>query len=358
MKLRTLSSRCPIGLDVGGHSIKAVQLRPGPGRKTLHAALSLGRTNPGEPFTAEEAGRLVDVLGRRGFAGRQVVLVIPANTALTGVLTLPPRSSGAPLAQIAASELARAHRREPHELEVAFWELPQPARAAEGTHVMAAGCSHEDADRWLNALECVGLDVVALDTQGWAIARASAAMTPQSSGMVAAVDIGWDSATLVLLHQTTVVYERNLNGCGVKPLIQAIGHDQQLAPEVVDYLLYDLGLDAETRGKEGDRKLSMKVRGYVQSLFDQLEQELQLAMGYAQHQYPQAPVQQVLLVGGGAAIAGLSSQLAQSLETAVEVVSPKRLFDCPAPLAEQASHPALTVAAGLAMVDMVQEAAA
>src|SRR5690606_26804280 len=127
----------PIGIDVGARSIKAAQLGRAGRAWGVRTLARLTRSTPGLPGAAE-AVRLADSLGRLGFQGRRVVLAVPEDRLLTSVFELPPRSSGAPLEQMAIMELARSVRRDARSLEAACWEVPAPTRAGAGTHLMAA----------------------------------------------------------------------------------------------------------------------------------------------------------------------------------------------------------------------------
>src|SRR5687768_2050813 len=100
--------RSPIGIDVGGRAVKAVQLQRGPAGWRVAAAAAVPRVPaerkhagtptapaaaaaPGDAApapadqgmaaitapSAAELNRLYDTLERQGFAGRQVVLAVP-----------------------------------------------------------------------------------------------------------------------------------------------------------------------------------------------------------------------------------------------------------------------------------------
>ena len=60
----------------------------------------------------------------------------------------------------------------PDAMQTDLWDLPQPARGREGTHVMVAACEHEHADALLALFDQHGLDVVGLDCHAWALLRA------------------------------------------------------------------------------------------------------------------------------------------------------------------------------------------
>ncbi|MCC6682985.1 MAG: pilus assembly protein PilM [Phycisphaeraceae bacterium] len=354
-------ARGPIGLDLGDCYIKAVQLDHAAAADVdcrIASALVLERLHPGEPFDAAEAMRLRDVLSRHNFIGRQVVINVPGKMALTSVLSLPPRKEGIPLEQIARGEMAHEHRHDPDSFEMACWDLPKPARGSGGTTVMAVACRHEHSDALLAALGSAGFDVVGLDAAGWAVTRACRKLVQQADdGITAIVDLGWDSTSIALIHSHTVVYQRSSLGCGMHHLRQALQREQQYPPQVIDYLLCEIGFELEGRGDEDDWKLLVKAGSQLEAHFGNVVRELTLTMDYAHSQYPQNPVKQVLLLGGGAGVPGVDAFIAAAAETQVTTVRPADLVANAENLGELAMQPSLIPALGLARSHVASEQA-
>src|SRR3954469_22958163 len=183
----------PIGLDIGGRTIKAVQLVRAGGKWRLHAAVALPQPEVNQPIVPQTARYVREALFRHGFAGDRLVLAAPAKQLEGAVLELPPRSSGAPVEQIARAELARGAKLESDPFEIECWDLPSPARAGTGTSVMAVAMRHADAAAILDPFEADGFKLVAIDTQAWALARAAGPY--EIPGTISALlDIGWNSA--------------------------------------------------------------------------------------------------------------------------------------------------------------------
>src|SRR5688572_2895186 len=207
------NSRSAIGLDLGARHVTAVQLeRAGAGASgwRVAAAARVSRSRAGQPLDAAEAAKLCDTVDRLGFTGADVVLAAPADKLMAGVLELPPRTAQIPLEQIARVELARTNKCSPESFEMGFWELPSPARAGKATHVMAVGYPHPEATALLDLVEHAGFNVVAIDARCCALARACGGMASPPPGLTAILELGWSSASLVLLHDGVVVSERAL----------------------------------------------------------------------------------------------------------------------------------------------------
>jgi type IV pilus assembly protein PilM len=340
-------SRLPIGIDIGTRRFKAVQLNA-TGRQLAAAAMP-PRAGAGAIPTSDEVHRLAGVLERGGFAGNRVVLGVPAEKLLTSVLELP-RSAGVPMEQLARMELARSHRCAPDVLEMGCWELPAASRAGKSVNVMAVACRHDDATPLLDVFESNGLDVVALDVQPCALARAAELATsdsPAAGGSVTAVlNLSWNTAALVLLYQGTIAYERKVAEWGLQKLHQQFSERLNVEAEVVDYLLLELGLDPAAGGDPMPADALALLTDHVETL----AKELSASFAYAGHQYQDAPIGQLLLAGSGAAMPGLDKALGKQFTgITVRRIGPADVLPCAVGHRAAFESPALLTALGLAM---------
>jgi Tfp pilus assembly PilM family ATPase len=382
-----LRTRSAIGLDLGARSVKAVQFArdrfgdggwrvaaaaevpreaapPDPAVGQPAASQTAGPTQAAAPSPAE-VGRLIATLERQGFGGSDVVLAVPSDRVYSSMLELPPRSSNAPLEQIARIEMARAHRLAPDAFEMGSWDLPAAARATRQTHVMAVACTHADAAALMDPFEAAGLTVTALDVKAPALARACAPLLDgDAGGITGLVDLGWSSATLSLMHQGVAIYGRTLGDSGLHKLYATLAGRLGLDCDVIDYLLSDTGLaagheqpgakDATAPSAPAARKTknATDAAGLIAAHFEAAVHELQVSLSYAQHQYPDTPLSRLLVVGGGACIRGVTEHLRRTLGIEALAVAPADVATCPAHQAGPCSSPALTAALGLALFDL------
>ena len=379
-KLQTCT-RTPIGIDVGSRAVKAVQFereRWGDGRWQIVAAAQIPRSEvsqstsfspagPGapaagaansRPLSAEDVRRLAGTLERQGFTGSDVVLAVPTEKLSTSVLDLPPRSSQAPLEQIARMELARAHKCAPDSFEMGCWDLPAAARATKATPVMAVACTHADANAIIDPFESEGLNVRALDVRPAAIARACAPLVGDPRTLTAILDVGWNVAALGLMHQGVVIYGRTLGDGGICKLYQTLANRLGLEEDVIDYLLGESGLgDAGTGGAgtggagakhAGKARGPADAAGLIAAHFEAAVQELRVSLSYAQHQYHETAVSRLLLVGGGAGIRGVAAHLAKALGIETRTAAPADMVPVAPSVAGVCGSPGLTLAQGLA----------
>jgi type IV pilus assembly protein PilM len=344
VRLLSGTSSRPIGVDIGSQQIKAVQLHGIPGQWSVTAAGSIERDNPGDSLGTADIVQLREMLAKNSFVGRRVILSVPGNQLLSGIMELPPRSSGAPLEQLARSELSRMHRCEPNSFELACWDLPAPSRSGGATYVMAAGFSHAHADELIGTVESEGLNVYALDIHASAVSRACGPLLEGVTGVAAILDLGWDHANLVLLYQGVVVYERKLLKCGITTVVDSLVRELKMHRQKVRQLVQDIGLSSEHPdvAAEHGRGINVGVNGYCERLVD----EMRIPLSYLGNQYPDASPETLLLIGGGAQIPGLEQKLNSVLDFHVRTVFPGDIVKCSSDIQKQFG-PLLTVAAGM-----------
>lgn len=333
----------PIGLDIGARRVKAAQWTVSRAGARLTAAACIDRASPGAAPTAEEAALIRAVLDRQGFTGSCVVTGAPSSRLVTGVMELPPRSSGAPLDHIARAELARTNGLPAGAMEMAWWELPPGSRAVEGTHVFAVALRHADADAMLDALEGGGFEVRALDAGLLALGRLalrepSAEAATGQRQVRGLVDLGATGATIAVLHGPTLVYQRTLGELGLSALHERLVGSLRVEPDVAALVVSKIGLDAELTEEQRGWQLLDEARAAIADYADAVGSEIRASLTYAARRYASGGTDGVLLAGGGAESPGVAARIERAAEAPVRT------------LAAGASHgPALACAAGLAL---------
>lgn len=338
----------PIGVEIDGRRLSAVQLEPVSDGFRLRAAASVLQHGSSEPFNAEHGVRLARVLERQGFAGTSVVLAVPPRSLMTAVLELPSSETGAPLEDIARAELANAHKCDPDTIAAAFWDLPEPARSTRGTCVMAVGCPEEDATALLDAVESVGLTVCALDVRSLAQARACTPMLRDISGLAAILNLGWLSADLIVQTSGVVVYERTLLDSGLSGVLEDLVADLDLDLDVADYVLREIGLDCGKTEHEAQQEIVAAVRDRTVAYLNGIVPEIRLSLGYAAQEYGRTGIDRLLLVGEAAGIPGMVKHVSREFGLEATVVAPSDLLVADEAPTGPAASPALTAAFGLA----------
>jgi Tfp pilus assembly PilM family ATPase len=286
----------PVGLDIGGAEVRAVQLRRAPGGAETMVASAVfplpGEPGPARPLTVTDAAWIAGVLARRGFVGNRVSVFAPHGTCSAQIVELPDRGSGAPVAMIARAEVARSRRCAPDRFELATWYLPQRGRGERG---MAVACERTDLDTFLDALEEGGLTPVGVDLEETALARSCAGVLgAEPESIHAMLRIGWNATLGVLTLGDTVVYTRRFEfgvGSAIARLRNATGLSWNDAQRVLE--------SAAPDAPEPDA-FERPARALWATLGEQLGREIDTAVTYVSHAYRTAAIGRVLIAGYGA----------------------------------------------------------
>jgi Tfp pilus assembly PilM family ATPase len=343
MKLRRIRYS-PIGIDIGSDAIKALQLKCGRAGPSLFAATVVPRSSTGSPIGPADFDRIARVLSRQGFVGDDVVLGVPADRLITAALELPPRTSNAPLDDIARTELARAGRTEPNAIESSWWPLPGTGRPGEGTHGIGVACKHTDACALLDAGESAGLNILALDVLPVAAVRSVVPLCAGSGGLTGVLDIGHSACELLLLHERTLVYQRSMKELGTGRILTALAQAGHEALEPATLMMRSVGC---LPGADGDTSaLGASIRSLVGQMIDGAADELRMSVSYAQRRFG-GELTRVLLIGGGAELPGVLDRATRKLGVDVRMARASELVG-PGPTPLYAG-PALVHALGLAL---------
>lgn len=316
MKLNLFSrdSFSPIGLDVGTRSIKAVQVRHTKAGPVIARAASIPRAPDAASCpSSSEAERVMSALWRLDFQANRIVLAIPREHLLGAVMELPPRTSGAPLSVIARQELARSSKANAAALEMVWWELPGGARASEGTHVMALGCRHSDAEALMDAFEMGGAEVVAIDAATLATVRALAPLLAPDPEVTAIADLSWSSSELIIVQGDTIVYERSIKELGLAALVSVLKAKLSIDEDAAMYTLRHVGCVRATEGQL-DHAHANRARAIICAHIDAVTEELRMSIGYAGRRFGTTQAS-ALLTGGLATLPGAVQRMIAHAET-------------------------------------------
>lgn len=322
--MRWRNSHSVVGVDVGARTINVAQLtRAGSGWR-LKTAITMPRSNGTGPLDVVEWVKVYSLFERAGIRGLNVVVHAPPALLRREMLELPPRTSGAPIEQLARGELSRATKLDAAPFEFACWDLPTSARAASSTAVMAVALPDADADRVINPCEAGGLYVCAIDTHAWAMVRATAGLRSPDT-ITAVADLGWENPSVVLIADGVPIYQRSLADASLSMLHRAVMSECSLGAEETEYVLSPEG--PLSNDVANDMPQLGRIRRLVARQAQGLAAEIEASLTYASHRYPKSPVQSVLVTGGGARINGIVTTVGQQLGVPTKAVAVGDLVD-------------------------------
>lgn len=341
--MRLFSRRSTIGLDIGGHNVKAVQSVQTRGGRKLTACTRFARARADAPISSGELAEVMAVLHRQGFSGNRVTIAA-GEKLMSGTLELPPRRAEMPIEQIAKAEFARIHKCDLSAAEFSWWELPAPARAAKTTHIMAVALSHAEAQQQLECFDSAGVNVCAIDTAASALSRTCLAMCGTARAF-AVLDLGWRGAMLVLVRDGVVAYERQILSGGLAKLQAVLARQLGVDEAAVEQLVQQAGISGTVPDELGE--LASSARPLIAAHLDQIVEEIRKTCSYAQHQHPEAPLELLYLAGGGALMPGIVEHFAAAIGIVVRLAEP--VIECEPRACRQQMTASHATAAGLSM---------
>lgn len=343
---RSGQGRARVGIDLDTHTMRAAKVATTPGGRTLHAWISIPRSVPGTSLAvhASDAQRLADALERRGMLADEATLALAPASLLRANAELPPAASGAPLAQLAAMELARVHRRDPGTLTTGWWPVPPPERGPDGTSAHVVGVPNDECETLLSTLADHGVHISRIDARELALRRACAPLLPEP-GAAAILDLGWSNATVIVIHRGMVAFERSLDDASISTLAASLATALGIDAEHAALALLSFGLNESAWADTEQQAKGLSVMG---GFAETLVREVRASLAYAAHRYPSTEISTLVCAGSHASMPGLTPKLAHSL--GVEVVA--ATCDALATIAEGEPHDhscAMAAAIGLAI---------
>ncbi len=278
----------PIGVDLGGASVKAAQtLADG----SLATAI-IPRDEPGAPFTPGEFRRIAGALRRMGMRGSRIVAGAPRSVVRTSSLELAGGHPAQAQRAMARADLARMHGLDPSAFELMTWPSPQPPKANPTDRLLAAICAHAEASALIDGLDAAGLEADLLVPASLGLASAFA-----GDGLRVVLDLGWHSATLIACRGGALMYERSLGGTSLARMAEEIAQTRSVDPTFAKW--------AVGRGRSRHESVASLVAPSLARYAEALSSELRASLGYLAQCMPGERFDTIEAVGGAAGDAEL-----------------------------------------------------
>lgn len=293
------------GLDLSDHSIKAVQLRRNPVKyhRAAYEVVSMqsltiphGLIVNGEIMEPEKVRTFLHnfITGEPSGTGRPIksywaVAALPEAQCFTKVLTIPQE----PEELTDDIVLATAQKHLPFDQSSYYtdWQII-PSELRGETAVLLGAAPRRIADSYTYLAESVGLNLIALDVESLAIARAMITGEKSYEGESRAIlDIGRNRSLLILFDEGTVQFSTTIPFSG-KTVTSIFQESLQVSPEEAERLLYQEGLAYHKKGE------TLKLLAHAA---DELCNEISKTIRfYYSHISTKNKITHITLSGGGA----------------------------------------------------------
>jgi len=353
-----------LGIDISSSSIKLIELsRSGPRfRVEAFAVEPLGEgmmedRNPADPDAMGEA--IKRACRRSGTRLRRAAVAVPTSSVITRTIPMPAEFKESDVEVNISIEAAQYI---PYPIEEIYldFEMKGPSQASSDMQdVMLVATRKENVDTREAALKNAGLIPAIVDIEAYALENTfhllmeglpkaggdgSLNLDKPREGLTALIDIGAAITNLYILQQNRVIFTRE----------QGFGCDQ-LTLRIAE--TYGLSREQAEQAKRSADPVAEDFATAVQEPFkhmlaEQIGHGLQFFFSSDQYASGRYNIDTIVLVGGGAMIAGLDRVLADVLGIATVVANPFKNMGSAARVNSSAllrDAPMLAVAGGLAL---------
>lgn len=306
-----------LGLDIGSHTIKLIEL----GREGNAIGLLAAGSIPAPPkaFSSGTQGDreaiahgVKRLLKETGAKSREVHVALPESRVFTRVIEVPALSQR----ELASAIQWEAEQYIPLPLDQVNVDFTILKEAKEtGTNkmeVLLVAAPKTLLQTYVNILELADLSVISAETEIIASTRALLRSVPNIKSVMM-VSLGAQTTDIALLRNGILMFTRSI-AAGGDALTRAIVQNFDFTvPQAEEY--------KRTYGVQPD-KLEGKIVVAIKPITDTIVNELKRALVYYQEKNKEDHVQLVLLSGGTARIPGMVVFLATSLGMEVQLANP------------------------------------
>jgi type IV pilus assembly protein PilM len=339
-----------VGIDIGSAAIRAVELRDADkGKPTLvrFSALPLpaGAVSRGEviePNTVSSALKRLWSTG--GFSTKNVVIGMGNQRVLARDLTLP-KMSQARIRETLPYQVQEMLPVPVTEAMLDFYPVSESITdSGPVLHGLLIAAIKEAVLGNVRAVEKSGLTTTGVDLIPFAIARALL-RGEQGEGTVAILDIGATATTVVIASNGVPQFLRIIPAGG-DDLTTALA--QRLEIDTVEAEGLKRGIGLRTRVDDPQYERPMTI---IHEVISELLGSARNTLDYFSQSRPDAPVERILLTGGGSHLSGLPEALAELTRTPVFSPDPFSVVSLGRSLKPEDSQntSSMLVALGLAM---------
>lgn len=310
------------GLDIGKGSLKAIQLSL-EGTASPHlvgygtASFDEAAVNEGVIVKPELIAEAAKTLFSKNLIGditsRRAALTIPSYRTFARSMQLPALNS---------HELAEAVRLEaeqyiPLSLDQLYLDYSVLSQSKEGTEILAVAVPRNIVDSYMELAAIMGVEPVLVESTMNAIGRLFA-RDKQSDVPSVIIDFGSISAD-ISIYDHGIVTTGTVDGGG-QSFNNAIEKVLGVSSAEANIIKTKYGLGRSRRQSE--------IQSALEPILEKITKEIKRLVRYhTEHYDDNRPLQQVVMLGGGANVPGLSDYFTNSLRMAVRSVDPWQSID-------------------------------
>ena len=316
MKLPFFSSeQLVVGVDIGSHAVKVCQLKRTDKAYSVvsigSALLPEGAVDDGALNEPEIVGAAIKELFKNlNIKSKKIGFSISGYSVIVKKVNLAVMDEKA-LEEHIMTEAEQYIPFDIQDVYLDFQDLKTNTGDSERTDVMLVAAKKEIVDDYLEMLESIGLQATIVDVDGFALENTYEYNTPKSEN-VALVDIGASKMNINIISGGMSVVARDIV-VGSRQLTEQIQNQFDLEFEDAEALKVG-------QTPAGDRQ--KEIEEIFSTVCTQWVLEVKKAIDLYHSNYPDAPLNSLVLSGGGAKVIGLTDFLKQETGLEVELFNP------------------------------------
>ncbi|MBI3983673.1 type IV pilus assembly protein PilM [Candidatus Microgenomates bacterium] len=341
------------GLDIGRSTIKVAQVKAQKSQVRVvsygYARFSSTATKDGELIKPEIVAQAIrslladSTIGK--LTGHRVVASVPIANIYTRILQLPKLTSK-DLAEAVKLEAEQYVPLAAEELYIEQLVLPSPksAKATATQPVLMVATPRKIVNSYLAVFEQLGLEATVLEPNMFANLRVADYAVPHPGSKII-IDFGARSSDMAVYAGGGWQLISTI-GTGGDNITEQIAQTLKLAPEQANQLKVHYGI--------GRSRWQAQLAAALQPILSDFANEVQkMVRYYHDHNPGQGAVDQIILVGGGANMPGLSDFLAHLTGIAVVICNPwTKLVVAPLQPPSTSETTVFATAVGLALKEL------
>ena len=306
------------GMDIGSSGVKVMQLACQKNHHTVlgygFAPLSEDYFTQGEITNYQQAAESIHKMFNENLTGsistNRVVLSVPAAFAFTRIITLPKNIEKKDLPDAVLTEVQQYL---PSSAELLYSDYSILSTDNDNRRILTVSVQKNIIDSYMNLAEILGLEVVAIEPTTGASNRLFG-YTDKNKVPTVLIDLGSISADITIYDDNLVV-TGTVTGGG-QHYTKAIKEALDITPQEAQTIKTRYGLNLSKKQSE--------IKEALKPLTDEIAKEVKRMTRYYEERISdnKKHIEQVILLGGGANIPGLSDFLTNSLRLPVRTYSP------------------------------------
>jgi type IV pilus assembly protein PilM len=309
-----------IGLDISSSAVKLLELGKRGDRYSVEAyavePLPPNVVNDKQLTDPKAVGEAIArAVGRAGTGTRNAAVAVAGSSVITKLINMPASLNDNDMEEQIKAEADQYIPYPIEEVNMDFQVVGASGKDATNVDVILAACRKEQVEQRMAALEIAGLKPLVVDIEAYALENACQFLRHQmpdegKGKTIAVVDMGASVTSLLVLHDQQTVYTRD----------QAFG-GKQLTEDIMR--LYGMSFDEAAKAKRSGtlpaNYQSEVLDHFLADMAQQIDRSLQFFFSASSRH---STVDQVILAGGCAQIAGVEQVIQDRLRLPTVVARP------------------------------------